>query len=57
MDHIHIFPFLFLNYEKGKGNLITPFIFFIMESENEKQKDGIHKKWWFTVFILQNKKK
>ena len=41
-DHISIFPFLFLNQEKGKGNLITLFLFSIMESENEKRKDGIY---------------
>ena len=28
------FPFLFVNNEKGKGNIITFFLFSIMESEN-----------------------
>ena len=55
-DHISIFPFLFLNWVKGKGNLITLFLFSIMESENEKRKDGIYNTWLFSVypvFILQ----
>ena len=55
-DHISIFPFLFLNQEKGKGNLITLFLFSIMESENEKRKDGIYNTELFSVypvFILQ----
>ena len=37
-DHISIFPCLFLNKKRGKGNLITLFLFSIMESENEKTK-------------------
>ena len=49
-DHFPIFIFLFLNYEKGKGNLITSFLFSIMESENEKRKDGIYNTWRFFVF-------
>ena len=50
---------MFLNYEKGKGNLITLFLFSIMDSENEKRKDGIYNTWLFSVypvFILQKKK-
>ena len=43
-------PFSVLNQEKGKGNLITPFLFSIMESENEKRKDGIYNTWCFSVF-------
>ena len=59
-DHISIFPLLFLNQDTGKGNLITLFLFSIMESENEKRKDGIYNTWLFSVypvFILQKKKR
>ena len=55
-DDISIFPFLSLNQEKGKGKLITLFLFSMMESENEKRKDGIYNTWLFSVypvFILQ----
>ena len=39
--------------------MITLFLFSIMESENEKWKDGIYTTWLFSVypvFILQKKK-
>ena len=44
---------------KGKRNLITLLLFSIMESENEKRKDGIYNTWLFSVypvFILQKEK-
>ena len=59
-DHISIFLVLFLNWEKGKGNLITLFLFSIMESENEKRKDGIYNtplSTFYPVFVLQKKKR
>ena len=59
-DHIPIYRFMFLDKEKGKGFLITPFPFSIMESEHEKRKDGIYNTWCFSgfpVFSLQKKKR
>ena len=53
-------PFSVFKVVKGKGNLITLFLFSIMESENEKRKDGIYNTWLFfvyPVFILQKKKR
>ena len=53
-------PFSIFKVGKGKGNLITLFLFSIMESENEKRKDGIYNTWLFSVypvFILQKKKR
>ena len=49
----------FTVFKVGKGNLITLFLFSIMESENEKRKDGIYNTWLFSVypvFILQKEK-
>ena len=49
-------PFSVFKLGKGKGKLITLFLFSIMESENEKLKDGIYNTWLFSVypvFILQ----
>ena len=43
-------PFLFMNQEKGKGSLIYIFLFSIMDSENEKRKDGIYSTRCFFVF-------
>ena len=53
------FPFMFMNQEKGKGSLIYPFPLSIIDSANEKRKDGINSTSCFSVFpffILQKKK-
>ena len=54
------FPFFVYEFGKRKGRLIYPFLFSIMDSENEKRKDDIYSTTCFSVFpffILQKKKR